>query len=70
MRKFYVAYIAYYTDDQTVVTTTIELDSGEKANAATFQSKINEKRLDGWDIPFCGSIGSDYDVVSWSLIEE
>lgn len=67
MRKFHVAYIVYYTDDQTIITTTIDLDSGEKVNAEIVQSKINEKRLNGLDIPYCNDV--DY-VVSWSLIEE
>ena len=67
MRKFYVAYIVYYTDDQTIITTTIDLDSSEKVNAEIVQSKINEKRLNGWDIPYCTDV--DF-VVSWSLIEE
>lgn len=64
MRKFYVGYIVYYTDDQTVVTSTTELNPGEKANAETFQSKINEIYYKSREIPFCS------EAVSWSLIEE
>lgn len=64
MRKFYVGYIVYYTDEQTVVFAIIDLEPGEKANAETFQSKINEIYHKSNEIPFCN------DVLSWSLIEE
>lgn len=64
MRKFYVGYIVYYTDEQTVVFAIIDLESGEKANAETFHSKINEINRKSNEIPFCS------DVLSWSLIEE
>ena len=62
MRKFYVAFINEYYD---VVTTTVDLDLGEKANAETFQSKINEIYINNTGCTFhCD------EVLSWSLIEE
>lgn len=64
MRKFYVGYIVYFDDNQTVVFATIDLKSGEKANAETFQSKINEIHYKSGDLLFCDV------VLSWSLIEE
>ena len=62
MRKFYVAY--YNESDDIVMTTTIHLDSAEKANDITFLTKINEKYINNISMHFCTQ------VISWSLIEE
>lgn len=62
MRKFYVVFLNEYYD---VVTTTIDLDSSEKANAETFHSKINEIYLNSSQHTFYCE-----EVLSWSLIEE
>lgn len=62
MRKFYVAFINEYCD---VVSTTVDLDLGEKANAEKFQSKINEIYINNKSYTFHCE-----EVLSWSLIEE
>jgi hypothetical protein len=62
MRKFYVAFL---NEDYDVVNSIINLDSGEKANAVTFQSKINEEYINTSRYTFYCN-----EVVSWSLIEE
>lgn len=61
MRKFYVAFLNENCD---VVFATIDLEPGEKANAETFQSKINEIYYKSREIPFCN------EMLSWSLIED
>ena len=62
MRKFYVAFL---NEEYDAVNSIINLDSGEKANAVTFQSKINEEYDDT-----CGYTFYCNEVLSWSLIEE
>lgn len=61
MRTFYVA---FYNEFDNIVTTTIHLDSTEKANEITVQEKINEKYFNDIIKYFCTQ------VISWSLIEE
>lgn len=61
MRKFYVS---FYNEYGSIVTTTIDLEPGEKANEVTFHAKINERYLNDKLMPFCILI------TSWSLIEE
>lgn len=61
MRAFCVG---FWNELDDIVTTTIYLEPGEKANQVTFHAKINERYLN--------SIIKDYcmQVISWSLIEE
>ena len=61
MRVFYVA---FYTEFKDIATTTINLESGEKANEITFIEKINEKYINTILTYFC------IQVLSWSLVEE
>ena len=62
MRKFYVT---YYSENFNIVQIIIDLNTEEKANDATFHSKINKLYDDtcGWE-HYCNK------VLSWSLIEE
>lgn len=61
MRTFHVAFYNEYDD---IVTATIYLELGEKANELTFQAKVNERYLNGRIKDYC------MQIVSWSLIEE
>ena len=61
MRKFHVSFLNECWD---AVTTTVGLGLGEKANAVTFQSKINKMYDTRQGIDYCN------EVLSWSLIEE
>ena len=61
MRAFHVAFYNEYDD---IVTTTIYLEFGERANEVTFQAKINERYINDRIKYYC------MQVVSWSLIEE
>jgi hypothetical protein len=61
MRKFYVAFL---NEDYDTVKLIIDLKQGEKANAETFQSKINKLYDTHQWAPYCN------EVLSWSLIEE
>lgn len=61
MRVFHVA---FYNELEDIVTTTIHLEPGEKANEMTFIEKINERYTNSISTHFC------IQVLSWSLIEE
>lgn len=62
MRKFYVVFLNENYDN--LHTLIIDLKQGEKANAETFQSKIN-KLYDTYQW-----VSYRNQVLSWSLIEE
>ena len=61
MRKFLVYYRNYIgCGEYNCYTSEIVLNTGEKANVETFNTKLND----------LGVKGSGNEIVSWSLIEE